>query len=310
VIPVGSSPLATPILLLGHSRPDTTSRVIESLRTVSPRKIYLAVDGPRTSAAGEAAKVRSVQEVMLGGIDWPCEVETLFRKENLGIREGVADALTWFFEREEEGIVLEDDCLPNKSFFAFCEALLDRYRDEPRVMHIGGYCYLDDLVSPYTSFFSIYPQIWGWASWADRWSAFSLDTSRFEGLLEDLPSTFPDPEQERYWQSVLRRVLNGEIRSWDYFWAMSIWARGGLAAQSTVPLIENIGFTSGATNTKWWKDYRGFGGRETRELEEVRNPPLIRWNQEFDRKTFEAIFMKPSVPVRLFSAVRRAIRRR
>jgi len=303
-------PLSPPVLVLGHSRPDTTARVIESLRAVRPERIYLAVDGPRPLVEGEAAKVRSVQEVMLGGIDWPCEVETLFREENLGIKEGVADAITWFFDQEDEGIILEDDCVPNGSFFAYCRAMLDMYRDEPQVMHIGGYCYPDGVDPPSSYFFSRYPLVWGWAGWADRWRDFTLDGSRFEPLLDELSSTFPDREQEEYWRSVIGKVLLGEIRSWDYFWAMSIWNRGGLAVQSTVPLVQNIGFTREATNTSRWKDYRGFGSRTTREMTSIQFPPTVEWDEELDRQVFEAMYRKPAIPVRLFGALRQALRRR
>ena len=303
-------PFKVPVLVLGHSRPDTTAQVLESLRPVSPGRIYLAIDGPRLSKKGEAEKVRSVQEVMTGGIDWPCEVETLFREENLGIREGIAESITWFFENEEMGIVLEDDCVPGRSFFPFCEAMLERYRDEPEVMHVGGSCFIDTKASPFSYFFSRYPLIWGWASWADRWKGFTLDGSRYEDLLADLQSVFPDPAQEQYWSGILRRVLDGRIKSWDYFWTMSIWQRGGLAIHPTVPLVRNIGFSSGATNTKWWKDYRGFGRRGTAALDRIEDPPDIEGDRDLDREVFEAMFLKPSIPVRLAGALREAVRRR
>lgn len=100
-------------------------------------RLYVAADGPRVDRAGEADRCAEVRRIATA-VDWPCELRTLFHTKNLGCRGAVSGAITWFFEHEPEGIVLEDDCLPHPDFFPWCAAMLERYRDERRVMCVTG----------------------------------------------------------------------------------------------------------------------------------------------------------------------------
>lgn len=304
----GPPACSVPVLLLAHARPDLTARVIARVREANPPRVYLAVDGPRSSVRGEGARVDAVRELLTESVDWSCEVKTLFRKENLGIREGIAESITWFFENEEMGIILEDDCLPDPSFFPFCEDLLGRYRDDHRVMHVGGSHLFDASFRGESYFFSRYPLIWGWAGWASRWEKMSLDPDRFEDFYGELDSFFLDPDELAYWKKVLRAVLDGRIASWDYFWAMTVWKNGGLSASSLVPLIRNIGFEGIAENTKWWKDYRGLGERRLEGLEVVNHPSTVKWDQDLDRELFEGAYRRPPLVARVWSAGRLALR--
>ena len=129
---------STPILFLIFNRPDVTKCVFEEIRKQKPQYLYLAADGPRANKPGEYEKCILAREVVLEGIDWNCELKTLYRDENLGCGKAVSEAITWFFEHVEEGIILEDDCLPNNSFFTFCSELLDRFRTTDKIMHISG----------------------------------------------------------------------------------------------------------------------------------------------------------------------------
>ena len=131
-------PLNTAVLFLIFNRLDTTKQVFEAIRQAKPPRLYIAADGARSSREGEAEKVQAVREYIIQNIDWECEVKTLFREQNLGCKYAVSGAIDWFFENEEMGIILEDDCLPSQSFFWFCEELLERYKDDMRVWHIGG----------------------------------------------------------------------------------------------------------------------------------------------------------------------------
>ena len=106
----------TAVLFLLFNRPDTTSKVFEKIRQIKPQRLYVASDGPRESYYGEIEKVKSVREI-IKKIDWSCEVKTLFREKNLGCKKAVSSAISWFFNYEEQGIILEDDCLPHIDFF-------------------------------------------------------------------------------------------------------------------------------------------------------------------------------------------------
>src|SRR5262249_28027120 len=150
-----------PVLFLVFNRPETTARVMEAIRAVCPKRLYVAADGPRKGKSGEADRCAEARRIATR-VDWPCQVRTLFREGNLGCRDAVSGAITWFFECESEGIILEDDCLPSIDFFRYCAELLERYRDDERVMAICGSAYAD-VPSDYPSsyYFSYYADMWG-----------------------------------------------------------------------------------------------------------------------------------------------------
>lgn len=240
------------VLFLVFNRPDTTARVFAALRRARPPKLYIAADGPRASRTGEAALCERTRAVATA-VDWPCEVFTLLRDSNLGCRRAVSSAISWFFECEPEGIVLEDDCLPEPSFFAYCDELLERYRDNERVMCISGDNFISSEWKPNDSYyFSRYAHIWGWASWARAWKQYRVDLSAFgeDGIKDALKRSFPESKRVRdYWMPLLIEVAAGRIDTWDYQWMYALWRHDGLSCMPRVNLISNIGFGAGATHT-------------------------------------------------------------
>jgi GT2 family glycosyltransferase len=153
-----------PVLLIVFRRPDATRRVCATLRQARPEKLFVAADGPRPNRPDEAEQCREARRIATA-VDWPCEVKTLFRDDNLGCGRAVSSAIRWFFDQVEEGIVLEDDCLPEASFFPYCAELLARYRHDTRVMHIAGYNPLPHGYGDGSYYFSRLMQCWGWATW-------------------------------------------------------------------------------------------------------------------------------------------------
>ncbi len=140
------TPLGTAVLFVVFNRPEPTARVFEAIRKARPPRLYVAADGPRDGREGEAEKVEAVRRIATN-VDWPCEVKTLLRERNFGCRNAVSSAISWFFDNEEQGIILEDDCLPSQSFFWFCENLLDRYRCDTRIWQISGTTFFADKIS-------------------------------------------------------------------------------------------------------------------------------------------------------------------
>ena len=126
----------TPILLIIFKRKDTALKVLEIIKQVKPKYLYIAADGWRDE--NEKIKCLETREAILKTIDFECNLKTLFREKNLGCCDGVAGAIQWFFENVEQGIILEDDCLAEISFFDYCEKLLNYYKDNERIMHIAG----------------------------------------------------------------------------------------------------------------------------------------------------------------------------
>jgi hypothetical protein len=184
--------------------------------------------------------------LILDGIDWDCEVKTLFREKNLGCRVAVSSAIDWFFENEEEGIILEDDCLPHPDFFRFCQELLDYYRDDERVMHIGGSNFqLGKKRAEASYYYSSYAHIWGWASWRRAWQYYDVDLNNLDKQV--IAEMFHDKSVSSRWLDILTRVKkkSSGFNTWDFQWNYALWAQNGLSIVPNVNLVSNIGFGDG-----------------------------------------------------------------
>jgi hypothetical protein len=171
----------TPILYLIFNRPDLTKITFPSICTVKPKKLFIAADGPRIDNQNDELNCKLVREFVLSKIDWDCEIHTLFREKNLGCGKAVSSAISWFFNHVDKGIILEDDCLPNESFFFFSQNLLIKYENNPRINHISGFNFqLGYQHDKNDYFFSNYTLIWGWATWKRSWINYDFDMKDFE----------------------------------------------------------------------------------------------------------------------------------
>lgn len=235
--------LQTPVLFLVFNRPDTTQRVFDAIRKAKPPRLYIAADGVRIDRPGEAQMVEQVREIATA-VDWPCEVKTLFREQNLGCKHAVSGAITWFFEHEEQGIILEDDCLPDLSFFGFCENLLNFYAENQQIMHIGGYKPVEIPSINFDISFSRVTHVWGWATWRNRWSKYKLDINQSEK--EDLYyldkyEFFNSKSKTAKRKRILTALYDGKINTWDYQWNFTVRTNSGLAIRPNINLVMNIG---------------------------------------------------------------------
>ena len=240
-------PLDTGILFLVFNRPEITSQVFNAVRRARPASLYVAADGPRADRAGEVELVERVRKIATA-VDWPCDVKTLFRKSNLGCKLAVSGAITWFFEHEEEGIIIEDDCLPHLDFFNFCENLLDYYRDDESVHVITGNNFQNGQQrGTGTYYFSKYNHCWGWATWRRAWKNYQGDLLFWPSWKQsdDWRANCPDKVERRYWEKIFDLVHAGGIDSWAYPWTACVWKHGGV----TVNLVTNICFGADATHT-------------------------------------------------------------
>ena len=260
----------TPVLFLSFNRPDLTAQVFEAIRTASPSRLYVAGDGPRESHHTELSQIEQARLVATA-VDWDCELHTLFRERNLGCRLGVSTAIDWFFEQEEEGIVLEDDCVPSQSFFRYCEELLDRYRDDKRIMCISGDNFQQGrAVTPYSYYFSKYNHCWGWASWRRAWAQYDRNMLYWPEFRDSrCLDAWSDGSKAytRYWMDIFNTAAAGKVDTWDYQWTFSCWAQNGLTCLPRRNLVKNIGFDGRATHTK-----NSGGWLELLEAEELEFP--------------------------------------
>ena len=235
--------MQTPVLLLVFNRPRTTRQVFGALREAKPRSLYIAADGPRSHSQGESELCEETR-ALVRSPDWDCTVQTLFRDHNLGCRKAVSQAISWFFENVEEGIILEDDCVPDPSFFRYCSQLLTRYRDDERISMISGSNY--EVVPdeyPYSYFFSRYFPVWGWATWRRAWALYQPDMKgwparRESGQLEGLVGA---PERVQLFRGAFDSVYYGRIDTWDYQWVYSCLFQNGLCIIPKKNLVTNVG---------------------------------------------------------------------
>ena len=242
----------TPVLFLIFNRAHLASRVFNAIRKAQPPKLYVMADGPRPGIEDDIKKCEKTREI-IKKVDWECEVRTLFFSENRGCGRAVVEGINWFFENVEQGIILEDDCLPNESFFQFCEDVLDHYKHEPRVMHINGNNFnISKFSAGEASYhFGSYPQAWGWGTWKRAWENFDFDIKNWPDIKKNILKNMNWNWYERIIQTRKFDDLYDSRRTdvWDYQWHLKVFQLSGLAIVPKVNLISNIGFGHDATHT-------------------------------------------------------------
>lgn len=294
-------PLNTPILFLVFNRPDLTKKVFFSIKMARPTKLYIAADGPRSEIKEDVERCALVRSIVTD-IDWPCDVKTRFRDQNYGCKLAVSDGISWFFDQEEMGIILEDDCLPTQEFFGFCQELLVRYKDDIRIGQISGfnplgtYNWNDD-----TYLFSKFGPIWGWASWKRAWNTYDVNMSNWEefenkGYLDFITDSFFEKNWRR---DIFKKVVNNKINTWDYQWSFCKLLNGQINIIPTKNLVINIGFGENSTHTK--------GNIEKKYLEvfhlgKINHPTFILRNKLFDEK-----YLSEFVGLNLYKLTRKRV---
>lgn len=240
----------TPILLIWFNRPNHAQRVLNRLRVLQPTALYIAIDGPRVQHPTDRENVQ-LSLYLLNSIDWPCTIETLIHKQNLGCRQAVSSAIDWFFEHIEAGIILEDDCLPDLSFFSYCADLLIRYANNNRVMHISGANMIGRMRYPFSYCFTNVCHVWGWATWKRAWQLYDLTMKTYpENGSRIIRQHSYSIESERFFKYIFDESFEARVDTWDYQWLYTIWYANGLCILPTGNLIQNIGFGEQATHTK------------------------------------------------------------
>jgi len=290
---IAMSTFDAPVLFLVFNRPDHTARVFARIREVKPKYLFIAADGPRSTHPGDAEKCAKVRELITQGIDWECDVKTLFRDKNLGCGYGPASAISWFFNEVEEGIILEDDCLPDISFFSFCKNLLEYYRNDTRVMHIGGNNFQGKNSHRRTSYyFSSYPHIWGWATWRRSWSKYDYMLSKYNetDIIDGMKWYRFKKNEIDFWRPLFKeQAENSRDDVWDYQWTYAVWRNKGVCILPTVNLIRNIGFDNEATHTS--NSSSELKGMAVGRVNQIIHPKKLFINHKADRYTFERIFL-------------------
>lgn len=284
----------TPVLFIIFNRTDTALQVFETIRRAQPKRLYFFADAPRANVPGESEKCDQAKEIV-SMVDWPCEVQTFFLTQNIGPRLAIGKAISWFFENEEEGIILEHDCLPSQSFYTFCETLLAHYRNDERVMHISGDNFQYGIQRGDASYyFSLYNHIWGFATWRRAWKYYDVEMKRYPAFKKEgkLRKLFNNRRAYSYWAKILQLTYEQKLQTWDYQWTFAMWERNALAILPQLNMVSNIGFGTEALNTK--SADSKYAAIPRHEILNIRHPSHILADVEADNYAINRIF-NPSI---------------
>ena len=246
-----SAPCTTPVAFIIFNRPAATRQVLNAIRVARPQQLYVIADAPRSNHPDDIAKCAATRAI-IEEIDWDCQVFKNYADQNLGCGLRVSSGLDWVFQQVECAIILEDDCLPDQTFFPYCTELLAHYQDDERIMHISGNNFqFGQLRGEASYFFSHYTHMWGWATWRRAWQYYDYDIVKWTDLrsINWLESRLETPAAVANWQQIFEQMYNAKIDTWDYQWTFACWQNNGLCIHPQVDLVTNIGFTSEGTHT-------------------------------------------------------------
>lgn len=243
--------METPVVFIIFNRPEVTSAVFEAIRAARPANLLVVADGPRHDRPGESERCAEARAV-IDKVDWPCVVHRNYSDVNLGCKRRIVSGITWAFSLFSEVIVLEDDVVPDPTFFRFCQELLSRYRDDARVGMINGGNFLKKAFPQEDSYyFSRFGHVWGWACWRRVWELYDADVLLWPKQdPEWLTRHFGNKQVARYWSGVFDKVYRQQIGTWDYQMDFCLWTHGMCSIAPSVNLVSNLGFGAEATHTK------------------------------------------------------------
>jgi hypothetical protein len=283
--------LKTPVAFIIFNRPEQTARIFAEIAKARPERLLVVADGPRSDRAGEHELCRATRSV-LDRIDWPCELSVNFSETNLGCKRRVSSGLDWIFEEVEEAIILEDDCLPDETFFPFCAELLERFRDDPRVSMICGSNFQRGKRHSFDSyFFGRHVTVWGWASWRRVWRDYDVEMREWAQLRDTswLSDLLHNPVAVKNWHEIFEGAFKGDYDTWDWQFFFAWWRQNMLAAIPDRNLVTNIGFGTAASHTRDTLPTMANLPHEAMSFP-LKHPPDVFLNAEADALSFRQIY--------------------
>ena len=279
-----------PVLILSFNRPSLTKALISALSKVQPERIYFAVDGPRAQNETDLISVAEVRS-LVSLIDWDCEVHTLFRVENFGLKKSVIEALDWVFASEEQAIILEDDCHPIPEFFEFCAETLAKYGSDDRVMQVSGSCFVPISSANSTKYyFSAINDIWGWATWRRAWDRFEREVPEHDNpvLREKLFEYFGNKRIVKWFTRYVEEAASPNSQVWSTQWTLALVNNLAYTIVPQTNLVVNVGFTTDSTHmtNDAFKLYADF---EPQRIKSNVNPGDVVVNRTLDSERFSLI---------------------
>jgi hypothetical protein len=293
----------TPILFLAYNRPADTRKVFTAIRAIKPKKLFVAVDGPNPKNHKDLENCRAVQDIVTD-INWDCDFQTLFATRNHGCKVAVSQAIDWFFDHIDRGIIIEDDCLPNPSFFPFCSELLERYHNDNRIMTVSGSNLLHTHTNgPYSYYFSKFMLCWGWATWRRAWKYYDIKMRLWPEIRDQkrLDDIFDSSRKVNLNSKIYQRVYMNEIDSWAIRWSFAVLIQNGVNIIPHVNLVSNIGFGKEATHTNDCSSPSANIPFQTIESR-LAHPPHVIVDKNADNIVFKRHIAGKSLPVKILKS--------
>lgn len=284
----------SPVLFLVFNRPDVTKQTWEAIRAARPKKLYIAADGARTDRPEEKKLCEEVRAIFENSIDWPCDVKKDFRDRNLGCKHGVSSAISWFFQNEEQGIILEDDCLPTQAFFKFCDEMLEKYKDNNLIMQISGSNYVNQQ-APVNNELSYYVStlndIWGWATWKRAWLKYSLKLKNYDEFKKNqtMKKYFKNNEIATWMNEYIESCDLPVSKVWSTQWTYCMIQNDGYTIAPTLNLVQNVGIAGpGTNNSDVLLEYQSIKAVELKQFN-LKHPEKLKIRYDLDKIRFKLI---------------------
>lgn len=301
--------LHIPLVFFIHRRPETTRQVFEAISRLQPTELLVVADGPKTDRSADKERCAATRSI-INNIDWDCNLLTNYAEENMGLRKRIISGIDWVFEKVDRAIFLEDDCVPDTTFFKFCALQLDRYVEDPRIMTVSGNNFQQGRRrTDYSYYFSRFNHCWGWATWRRAWQYYDDEMTLWPEVRDGewLMDILHDPVAVEYWRRIFQSAYDDHIDSWAYRWTFSCWIQSGLTILPSVNLVTNIGFGEDATHTNVLNsklDVAACGMDFP-----LKHPPFMIRDERADDFTQHSIFSppKPSWVTRLRNKIKKEI---
>lgn len=276
--------LIVPVVFCVFKRLDTTKEVFEKIRKAQPAKLYIISDAPREQIAGEKEKVEAVRQYIDSHVDWKCEIVRQYAEENMGCGKRLSSGISWVFEREEQAIILEDDCVPDDTFFRYCQEMLEYYKDDERILLISGNNPIAHLYkTQYDYLFSKVPFIWGWATWRRAWNLYDYKIESWTDNRKNPLIKEAIPVKKAYWLYTSQfDILNsGKFNdTWSYQFMYTGIIHGMYGILPTQSHVFNIGFMEESTHTK--NAPKWINQNITAVKFPINYRPAVEWDKDFD----------------------------
>lgn len=282
-----------PVVLFIFKRYKTVLQIIDRIRQVKPRTVYLIGDGTRN--IDEEAKVLEAREIIEKSIDWDCNIIKNYASSNRGVYENIGKGAIWVLKQEKSAIFLEDDNLPEISFFYYCRELLERYENNQEILWINGTNYLGEYFPENNADYVFTKHLLpcGWASWSEKFINFYDGDLLSLGDLEKQNNFKKSYNSEilfqQQWHSINTTKRKLELKnpvSWDFQMCYSIRANMLYGIAPRTNQIKNIGVdsdsTHGGTSMNIEMTSR-FCGVESKKLSlPLKHPEKIELDKEFE----------------------------